>query len=383
MPMKKITSLRETKTLPRVKPNHYAVIMAGGSGTRLWPMSRKNIPKQFQALFSNQTMLQLMYQLLREVFTPSHIFVQTDKRFLSLVEEQLPELQRQNILLEPEARDTAPAFGYATAALLQRDQSAIVGIFYSDHLVKNRDSFVKAVKVGFQSAEDYPSHVIMIGVKPTFPHTGLGYIQMNSQVKAYDDGEVFNVDRFVEKPDYDTAKSFVESWEYLWNTGYKICAASTLFNLMGELDATLGKHLSKISETMRSKATEENKEKIIAKLYGHLPIISFEYLATERLDNLLVVPSDMRWSDIGDWSTLHDMLTEVNNHHMITKGHHIGTECESCLIYGGERMIATLGLKDIIIVDTGDVILVANKHHAREMKKLITVLEDQDKHIYL
>ncbi len=379
--MDKIITHEKTPTLVKMKDNHYAVIMAGGSGTRLWPMSRKSSPKQFQALFSSQTMLQLMYQLLREVFTPGHIFVQTDKRFRELVESQLPELPKENILLEPEARDTAPAFGFATAAVLQRDPNAKIGIFYSDHIVKNKEQFVNAVKVSYQSVEDFPKHIVMIGVKPTFPHTGLGYIQMNSQVKGYDEGEVFNVDRFIEKPDYETAETFIKSWEYFWNTGYKICTGATLFELMEKLDPQMVKTLKQIMKLMENPS--DAHEKKIAELYHELPKISFEYLATEKLENLLVVPSDMGWSDIGDWKSLHDMLMEVNNHHMITKGHHIGTDCENCLIYAGDRMIATLGLKDIIIVDTGDVILVADKNHVHQMKRLIGTLEEQNKHTYL
>lgn len=363
------------------KEDHlYAVIMAGGSGTRMWPMSRKNSPKQFHTLFSAQTMLQLMYQLLREVFTPEHIFVQTDKKFLPYIEEQLPELPKGNVLREPEARDTAPAFGFATAALLRRDPAARLGVFYSDHIVKGKEEFIRSVKLAFQAVEDFPRHIVMVGVKPTYPHSGLGYIKIKSEAKTYPEGEVFHVARFVEKPDEATAEKFVRSWEYFWNTGYKIYQAQHLLELMATLDKAMARTLEQIARRI----DEEGNEEKIARLYGKLPRISFEYLATEKLSDLLVVPSDMEWSDIGDWKSLHNMLVETNGHHMITKGHHIGVNCERCLIFGGERMIATLGIKDTIIVDTGDVILIADKDAVQaDMKQLIATLEEQDKHVYL
>lgn len=379
--MKKITTIPSATVPAEIKENHYAVIMAGGSGTRLWPMSRKSSPKQFQALVSHQTMLQLMYQLLREVFTPSRILVQTAKSFKGLVETQLPELPLENILLEPEARDTAPAFGFATAEILKRDKEAKLGIFYSDHIIKNREEFVKAVKTSYQAVEDFPDYVVMMGVKPAYAHTGLGYIQMNSQVKAYDDGEVFNVERFIEKPDALTATEFVKSWEYFWNTGYKVCTASALFDL-------IAKHAPEMAETLQTIAhlAEEDSPKAeakIAELYGGLEKISFEYLIVERLDNLLVVPSDMEWSDIGDWKSLHDILTQVSGHHVVTKGEHVGVDMENSLVYAGDRLVATLGLKDVVVVDTPDVLLIANKHKVQDLKKLITQLEEQNKHTYL
>lgn len=358
----------------------YAVIMAGGSGTRLWPMSRRNAPKQFQALFDSQkTMIQLMYELLREIFPAERIMVQTDRKFSLLVEQQLTEMPKENIFLEPEARDTAPAFGFATAALLQRDKDATIGIFYSDHIIGSRPEFLNAVKCAYQSAEEFPEFITMIGVKPTYPHTGLGYIQIKNQAKSYPNGEAFYVERFVEKPDLATAEQFTKGWEYFWNTGYKVCKAQHLFSLIEGLDKDMATTLRTIAELMHKDGSESE----IANLYKGLQKISFEYLVTEHSEKLLVIPSDIEWSDIGDWKTLHDMLKEVNDHDVITKGNQVAVDCEDCLIYGQERLIATLGLKNVIVIDTGDVILVADKEKALDMKKMVTALKDQNKHTYL
>ena len=368
-----------TETTP-LNEHNYAVIMAGGSGTRLWPMSRKNKPKQFLSLLNSQTMLQLMYQELRRVFTPSHIIIQTHRKFITTVQEQIPELPFENILVEPAARDTAPAFGFAAAYLLQRDPHAIMGIFYSDHIIKKNHEFVAAVETAYRSAVDFPNHITMIGVKPTSPHTGFGYIQIKNEAKSYQPGgEVFYVERFVEKPDLATAEQFVKSWEYFWNTGYKVCEASHLFSIIETLDKEMAEKLRKIAKLL----ADPKNEKEVTEIFEELPKISFEYLATEKVHNLLVVPSDMGWADIGDWKALHDMLMEVNGHHMITKGHHMGIDSENCLIFGGNKLVATLGLKDTIFIETEDVILVANKNKAQDIKKLITYLEEQNKHLYL
>lgn len=360
----------------------YAVIMAGGSGTRLWPMSRKQMPKQFQALYDSQTMLQMMYQLIREVLPPSQICVQVDKRFQDMVKTQLPELPEQNVLIEPEARDTGPAFSFATAALLQRDSDAQIAIFWSDHIIKNRAEFVKSLTMAFKAVTDFPEYIVSIGVKPTHAHTGLGYIQMKSEAKAYPEGEVFYVERFIEKPDQVTADRFVKSWEYLWNTGYSIFNAQQFLTLVEQSDPAVGKVFRQVAKLMSQPQSEE-RDKQIAETYGTFPKISIDYLVMEKVKKLMVIPADLDWSDIGNWSTLHGMLQEVTGHHMITRGNHIGVDCEGCLVYSQDRLVATFGLKDIVVVDTGDAILVADKNSATDMKKLVKALEEHDKHMYL
>ncbi|MEI6477948.1 MAG: sugar phosphate nucleotidyltransferase [bacterium] len=369
-----------SKNSSGIGPHDYAVIMAGGSGTRLWPMSRRNSPKQFQALFSTQkTMIQMMYDLLSELFPPERILVQTDKKFALLVNQQLTEVPEENILLEPEARDTAPAFGFATATLLQRDPEARIGIFYSDHIINSRAPFIKSVLAAYQSAVEFPEFLTMIGVKPTYPHTGLGYIKISKQATSLPDGEAFYVEKFVEKPKLEEAEKYVKSWEYFWNTGYKVCTAAHLFNLIEKIDRDMATKLKKIAKLMG----DEGKEAEITTLYKELPKISFEYFVTEHTERLLVIPADIEWSDIGDWKTLHSMLAEFNGHHVVSKGNHVGVGDSNTLVYSGERLIATLGLTDTIIVDTGDVILVADKNRVLEMKELIDALKDQNKHSYL
>ncbi len=362
------------------KTHNYAVIMAGGSGSRLWPMSRRNSPKQLQALFDSQkTMIQLMYDLLRELFPADHIFVQTTGKYAHEVEKQLAEMPAENIFQEPEQRDTAPAFGFASAALLERDPEAIIGIFYSDHIINSPLEFNKAVRTAYLAAVDYPEFISMIGVKPTYAHTGLGYIKIRNQAKSYPEGEAFYVDKFIEKPDLETAEQFTKSWEYFWNTGYKIGRASQFFNLIEGIDPSMAKTLRKISELMGDSKNDGE----IKKLYSSLQKVSFEYLVTEHSEKLLIIPSDIAWSDIGDWKTLHGMLADLNDHDVITKGNQVSVDCHNSLIYSGDRLIATLGLNNIIVVDTGDVVLVADREKVLDMKELIDELKKQNRHTYL
>ncbi len=359
--------------------HHYAVIMAGGSGTRVWPLSRRNRPKQFQTLFGGESMLQRIYGLLREVFPASHILVQTDQRFLSLAREQLPELAPENILCEPEARDTAPAFGFAAATLLQRDPEARLGVFCSDHLIRDRVPFATAVRAAYAALEEHSDTMVMIGVRPHSPHTGMGYIRMGAGIGWYEREPVFQAQRFIEKPDLETAQELVEAGGWLWNTGNKVCRAEYLLELTASLDPGMGETLRTIGALLDDPAAAERR----AELYRTLPKVSFELLVTERFRNLLVVPVEMGWSDVGDWGALLEALRAANEPEAAPDWH-ASVRCEGCSVYNGSgRLIATLGLKDILIIDAGDALLVVDKNNTQDLKELIRVLEQQNQHAYL
>src|ERR1043166_2298853 len=197
------------KSAPR-----YAVIMAGGGGTRLWPMSRKAKPKQFHSILGERSLLQRMYELLRKDFDARHIFVQIPGEFLPFVQEQLPGIEREQILIEPESRDTGPAFALAAISVLARDQEALVGFYYSDHFIQSDRAFSKAIREGFSAAEKFPGRLVLVGVRPLYPHTGLGYIELGK--KAHTSAKhVYEVRSFIEKPDLKRAKKFSLSKKYL------------------------------------------------------------------------------------------------------------------------------------------------------------------------
>lgn len=349
----------------------YIVIMAGGAGTRLWPVSRQSSPKPFQPFFSDESMLQGMYTLLRQSFDADHILIQTDKRFADVVADQLPELSRDNILLEPERRDHGPAFGFSTVNLLARDPDANIGFFYSDCVIRKEDAFKNTLETAFRAVSDNPDNIVTIGVTPLYAYTGYGYIQIAEQLKEYDTGKLFRVTRFTEKPDLATAEQFLEAGDYLWNTGYKVAKASTLLGVFESVQPEMADTLKQIGQSL----TDDQK---VAELYAALPKMSIEYLLTEKLNNLLTVPADLGWSDIKCWSTFYDMMRELENKTQISKGDIIEADCDGCLIIGGKRLVAALGLKDIVIIDTEDALLVVHKDHTQDLgKKIVRPIEEQ------
>jgi len=356
--------------------HHYAVIMAGGSGTRMWPLSRKDSPKQFQALIGDDTMLQLMYGLLRRLLPVERIVVQTDRRFEETVRAQLPELPEENVLLEPEARDTAPAFGLAAAALLKRNSQARLGIFYSDHIIREPEGFYQAACAAYWESEAHPEAVTLIGATPVSPHTGLGWMRVGRDAE---EAASHAVTQFIEKPDRATAEELLRSGDCLWNTGYKVCGAEHLLHLIRCFDPPMGSTLQEIAELLGTPGAAPQ----IAELYRRLPRISFEYWATERLKELRAVPADMGWTDVGDWLALFETMAELEGGSGGKGEARVSVDCDGCFVYGNGRMIATLGLKDLIIIDTADVVLVADKHQAQEIKKLIKLLEERESHSYL
>lgn len=359
--------------------HRYAVIMAGGSGTRLWPMSRRDRPKQFQSLVDSKTMIQTMFGLINKVVPADHIYVQADARFKELITEQLRDLPANNILIEPEARDNGPAFAFATAHLLKRDQEADICVLWADHLIKQSEKFVAAINTAFRAVEDLPSYIVSVGVKPTYPHTGLGYIKIKQEIKTYPSGTVFLIDKFIEKPVFARAKKFAQSWEYFWNTGYTIYNGREFLKNLNELDPDNGAIFANIVELVAKNATDAD----VAAEYIKLPKVSIDTLVKEKMVKSLVVPSDMEWSDIGDWKTLHDMMAKITGKDIVSRNQHVEVGCENCLVYAQDKMIATIGLKDIAVIDTGDVILVVNKESSQQVKQMVAKLESENKHEYL
>ena len=200
--------------------SHYAVIMAGGTGTRLWPMSRLAKPKQFHNLVSEKTLIQETYDRVKKAIPKENIFISTNTKYEEEIKNQLSGVAPENFIIEPAKRNTAPALAYVTAEILRKDKDAVIATLASDHVVNNIDVFANTVKVAFETAEKYPDYLVTVGINPTRPDTGLGYIKMGKVVVQVDGEQVFEVDKFLEKPDHKTAEKYIQSWEYLWNGAY-------------------------------------------------------------------------------------------------------------------------------------------------------------------
>lgn len=363
---------------------NYAVIMAGGTGTRLWPMSRSAKPKQFQKLVSDKTLIQETYNRVKKAVPESNILVSTNVSYEEEIKKQLPELPAENFIVEPAKRNTAPALAYVAAEIYRRDKDAIIATLASDHVVQNTDVFANSLKIAFQTAEKYPGSLVLIGINPTRPDTGLGYIKMGSAKGEVEGERIFAVDKFLEKPDLKTAEKYLQSWEYLWNAAYYFFSAK---QLLGWFEKYVPKTYKAIVEidALKAKGGNGATQAKIKQDFQKIEDEQFEFAVMEKLDpkNILVIPADLGWSDIGNWGTLHDVLSENYSSSNISRGYHIDIDSENCLVYGGEKMIATVGLENVVVIDTPDAILIADKSKSQDVKKLLEKFKEEGKHLYL
>lgn len=350
----------------------HAVIMAGGVGTRLWPLSRKSSPKQFQKFIGDRTLIQQTYDRIRRNVESENIWVVTGQDYVSLVKEQLPEIKEGNIIAEPMGRNTAAATALAMFKIKEVDPEAIVfGLLPADHFIGKEEVFNQAVEAIFKFIEQQPEYVMTIGINPTEPNTGLGYIKMGEQLTKVGENRIFKVESFHEKPDYETAQEFVEQWEYLWNGGYYLFSVPHMFTHYRDLAPEI---LEKMQQYLSSPSPE---------LYETIPSEPIDKAIAEKLDTLAVVPVDMEWSDIGNWATLHEILGSNGDIKEVVKGDHVGVNSERPFIFGHGKLIATVGLDDVIVVETEDAILVAHRDAVQDVKKIVEKLQEQKKEAYL
>ncbi|TAK59256.1 hypothetical protein EPO14_00335 [Patescibacteria group bacterium] len=363
--------------MKKTKNSHdYAVIMAGGSGTRLWPLSRKNKPKQFQRFVGEKTLFQLMYKQLLLSFAPEKIFVQIPAEYLSYIQEQEPDIAKKNIIIEPEARDTAPAFAFAAAVIYAKDKDATVGIFNSDHLIDTPKIFHDSVALGFDAARQFPEDIVMIGVRPLSPHTGLGYIRFNDAkpIKGFR-APLYRVESFVEKPDTKHALKFIASGRYLWNTGYKITNAKNLLEMLKKSKKEYKENIHLLVGALA------DKSKSAGVYFKKLSKQSFEYLITEKTARLIVIPSSVDWSDIGDWEAVHSILTQKRKKGLHTAGKVVEHESKNTLLISTHRPIVAIGVDNLIVVETEDAVLIMSKNRSQDIKPTLQRLLENEPHL--
>ncbi|MCX6763930.1 MAG: sugar phosphate nucleotidyltransferase [Candidatus Moranbacteria bacterium] len=356
--------------------NFYAVIMAGGTGSRLWPVSRKEKPKQFQKFTSfSRTMIQETYTRTAKAVPPENIFVSTVEEYRDLALAQLPDLKKDQLIIEPVPRGTAPAMSLIASRIKKINPQAVVATIPSDHAIRNAEEFVSSIKAALETVEKHPDKLATVGINPTSPDTNLGYIKMGKEFSNSNKKRIFYVDSFVEKPDKKKAEEYFASWEYLWNGGYFIFAARTFLNWVKKFTPEI---YSVIND-------QRTKNSIFLEKYKKLENIPVEPAIVEKLppENRLVVPSELQWSDVGNWGTLFDFFKDSLESEMIVKGNHIDVGSKNCLIYSEDKLVATIGLKNTIIVETDDAILVANRNKVGEVKKIIDKLKAEGKHLYL
>ena len=345
-----------------------ALIMAGGRGERFWPKSRKSKPKQFLCLMdTNRTMLQSTVDRILPLIEISDIYIATNREYKTIVREQLPDLPEENILCEPVARNTAPCIGWGAVMMRKKYDDAVMLVLPSDHQVMQPHLFRNVLRNAMNVAEKTDA-LVTLGIAPASPETGYGYIQYDLEPHEIQSG-LFRVKKFVEKPDLETAKHYLVSGEYLWNSGMFVWRASTILREMG----TYLPENMQLLEDIESAIGEQEYEEVVQRSFDKMKPISIDYGIMEKAKNVFVLPSSFGWDDVGSWLAVERMNT-ANDVGNVIKGDVVTVESKRCIVQGANRTIAMIGLEDIIIVDTEDALLVCSKDSANEIKKVVEIL---------
>lgn len=351
---------------------NYAVIMAGGTGTRLWPLSRKNKPKQFQSLISKKTLLQETYDRIKKILPDKQIFISSTPEYEAEILKQLPSLPKKNCILEPSSRNTTAAHGFIALHLLRIDPDAVFTTLPSDHSIKDVDAFVKATNASFAAIAKYPKSLVTLGITPTSPETGLGYIKLGAEFDTIDKEKFYKIDAFIEKPDLQTAKKYVSDWGYLWNSANYMARADVMMTWIKKYRPNTYKILEKIDQLIK----KNNKDSKIKDLYE---TIEKEQLADSVIKQpdmkSLVIPVNLGWSDIGNWGSIFDLISKTKKQNLVTKGTVIDNESQDCLVFADKKPIAIHGLKNIVIVDSPDFLLVTTREKSRDIKKMLPKID--------
>ena len=352
----------------------FGVIMAGGGGTRFWPLSRKSLPKQFLNLSGKDLMVNETFDRLIRFTNQEDIFVVTNQMHAALTEKLMAgRIDKAHILAEPAARNTAACIGYAAMEILRKHEDGIMCILASDHYIQDEDAYIKVMEKAIQTVEETDA-LVTIGIKPEYPATGYGYIK-NSGV---DGKEYHKVEEFVEKPDLETAKAYLEEGTYAWNSGMFVWKASTILKYFEKLLPDVYNCLIEIGEAMNT----EKEAEVIGKVYPTIPKISVDYGIMERADDVLMLEGDFGWNDIGSFETL-SVLGKKDEQGNVGIGTNMLIDTNDCICYSKNRMIATVGVSDLVIVETEDAVLVCPKDRAQDVKYIVEKLTEQGKENYL
>ena len=344
-----------------------AVIMAGGRGERFWPKSRNSCPKQFLSLTSDgETMIRKTVNRLRPMVEAEDIFIVTNAAYKDLVKEQLPEVPEDNILAEPCARNTAPCIAFAAAVIGRKYDDAVMLVLPSDHLIGYEDIYVSTLKKAVAVAEE-GKNLVTIGITPTYPETGYGYINFGKEA-----GIAYEVERFVEKPDLPTAKKYLASGKYLWNSGMFVWKISSIMTDLKEFMPDIYEGALRIGEAF---GTEKFTETLV-KEFTAFTSESIDFGIMEKASNIYTIPGSFGWDDVGSWLAV-ERINETDDDKNYTEGDVITVDSKRTTICGGKRLVAAIGTRDIIIVDTDDVLLVCSKNNTQDVKKVIAKLKEE------
>ena len=357
-----------------------ALIMAGGKGERFWPRSRVTLPKQFLSLTDDgKTMIQLTVERIKPLVNIEDVYIATNKAYKELVKEQLPDLPEKNILCEPIGRNTAPCIGLGAVHVAKQcesvsEEDATMIVLPSDHLIKSNEIFIETFEDACKVAEE-ADNLVTIGITPNYPETGYGYIKYNKSVQK---SAAFGVDRFVEKPSLDVAKEYLAAGDYLWNSGMFVWKISTILDCFKNYMPSTHIGLMDIKAAIGT----AQEEAVLAEKFPTLESQSVDYGIMEKASNIFILPGNFGWDDVGSWLAV-GRIKKSNEDGNVVNGNVVTVNTKNCVLEGHDKLIATVGLRDMVVVDTEDAILISTKENAGEIKQVLASLREQNKEQYL
>lgn len=366
------------------KDHLYAVILAGGGGTRLWPKSREKTPKQFLKLFNNQTLTQITAKRFNKILPWERIYcVTVSEEYKKEIIDELPEFVKDNIIVEPARRETGPAHGLGATYIYKKDPDAVIITEAADRLVDPVHRYLEILKESAKIAYE-EKVLIALGVKPRYAHTGLGHIKRGKIQEKVRDIHFYKLAKFVEKPPLALAKRYTSSGNYYWNAGEFVWRADVLLEELSKYEPKISKSLQNIAQVI---GTSKEKSEVESE-YSSMPKIAIDYAVAERSDRFLVVEGDFHWTDIGDWKEVWSNLKQDDFGNVVLDGEEnggdiINIDTSDALIHKNGRMIAVIDVDNIVIVDTKDCLLVCSKSRAQNVKKVVELLKEQKKQEYL
>lgn len=345
--------------------HHYAVIMAGGIGSRFWPMSRQNFPKQFlDILNTGQTLIQATFERLNDFILPENIFVVTSNEYIGIVKEQLPKIKHENILGEPSRKNTAPCIAYISFKLMQKDPMASLLVAPADHLVADRIAFKKVCLEALSFVSKHNA-LITLGITPTHPNTGYGYIQRELHTVS---DNVYKVKTFTEKPNLELAKTFLASGDFLWNAGIFVWQVK---NVIRAFERYLPE-MYDVFVAEKEKFNTPGEKKALEYIYPLCTSISIDFGIMEKADNVYVIPSSFGWSDLGTWNSIYDNIEKDFLGNAIAGENTMVIDARDSIVHSSnDKLIVLQGLENCIVVDTPDVLLICKRDKEQEIKDYV------------
>jgi mannose-1-phosphate guanylyltransferase len=360
--------------------NYYAVIMAGGGGTRLWPLSNRERPKQMLTLGGERTLFQVAIDRLAGLFPAARILVVTVAEQAEKLQAQCPEIPAENYLIEPMPRGTASVVGFAAVALQARDPNAIMTILTADHFIEHVERFRELLATAAQVAND--GFLVTLGIQPTHPSTGYGYIQRGEFLKRYNSHEAYRVKRFREKPNVELAEEMIEKGDHYWNSGMFIWRVDQILAAFQQHMPSLYDSLDEIGNAWNT----EQRKAVVEKIWPNIKPETIDYGIMEHAAEVAVLPAlDLGWNDVGSWDSLFEIFSADENGNIVIGAQHVNLDSQSALVVGdsNSRLVVTIGMDNIIVIDTGKALLVCPKGDSQRVRDAVTRMKELGLNEYL